>query len=98
VFADAFGEEKLLRDHAFSQFLCTLRGFESYDRFLVFPHESIASERVRTGFRGKFISALHRQRKQEAKAARSESLPPKKNPATSTSVAPMWQLSRRSNV
>jgi hypothetical protein len=54
VFADAFGEEKLLRDHAFSQFLCALRGGESCVSFLSYPHESIASWWARTEFPANF--------------------------------------------
>jgi hypothetical protein len=49
VLANAFGEEKLLRDHAFSQFLCTLREFQDGDFRKTFPHESIAFELVNAG-------------------------------------------------
>jgi hypothetical protein len=34
VFTNALGEEELLRDHAFSQFLCTLRGILKMADFL----------------------------------------------------------------
>jgi hypothetical protein len=49
VLANAFGEEKLFRDHAFSQFLCTLRECEDGDFRKTFPHESIAFGLVSAG-------------------------------------------------
>jgi hypothetical protein len=50
VFTNALGEEKLLRDHAFSQFLCCLRRVEDCDSRTGVPHEFIASGRVGTEF------------------------------------------------
>ncbi|MGA8044606.1 MAG: hypothetical protein WCA37_17560 [Terracidiphilus sp.] len=48
MFAYTLGEEKLLRDHALSQFLCILRDLFSPDNFAVFPHECIAFSPMKT--------------------------------------------------
>jgi hypothetical protein len=49
VFAYALGEKNLLRDHAFSQFLCVLREVGIRCFYRTFPHEFIAFRRMSTG-------------------------------------------------
>jgi hypothetical protein len=58
MFTYALGEEKLLRDHAFAQFLCSLRGVEMTVFCSTFPHEFIASRRSGGSFLA-FLSHIH---------------------------------------
>jgi hypothetical protein len=49
VFAYTLGKKQLLRDHAFSQFLCVLREIDARG-FIQYPHEFIVSGRVKEAF------------------------------------------------
>jgi hypothetical protein len=48
VFAYTLGKKQLLRDHAFSQFLCILRGLQDRGFRETFPVEFIAFGRIET--------------------------------------------------